>query len=72
MQPPVLQFQANLGSVGTAVPLYVPQSLLGDAEHAQRGVFWDATGNIPMHKIDLYSLLFRELLAERFHASEQP
>jgi hypothetical protein len=67
-----LLFQANLGPVGTAVPLYVPQSFLCDAEHTQRGICWDATGNILMHKIDLHSLLFRKLLAERFHASEQP
>jgi hypothetical protein len=67
-----LLFQANLGPVGTAVPLYVPQSLLGDAEHTQRGVCWDATGNILMHKIDLHSLLFRELLAQRFQTNEQP
>jgi hypothetical protein len=48
------------------VLLYVPQSLLGNAEHTQRGVCWDTTANILMRKIDLHSLLFRELLAERF------
>ena len=54
------------------MPLYVPQSLLGDAEHTQSGVGWDATGKILMHKIDLHSLLFRELLEECFQATDQP
>jgi hypothetical protein len=72
VESPVLLFQANLGPVGTAVPLYVSQSLLGDAEYTQRSISRDAMRNIPMHKIDPHVLLYRELLAEGFQASEQP
>jgi hypothetical protein len=57
-------FQTNLGLIGSAVSLDVPQALLRYAKQAECSVFGDAGGDVFMIERDLDSVLSGELLAK--------
>ena len=64
-------FQTNLSAVCSAMPFDVSQCFLGDAKKTERRVRGNAMRNVLVRKVDLYSLLLRELLAEGVHSCNQ-
>jgi hypothetical protein len=63
--------QTNFCPISTAVPFDISESFLGDPKKTQRRVCRNATGNILVRKVNLYFLLFRELLTEGFDPCHQ-